>query len=68
MPDAGFWESARAGRGAYSCNSPPIKGIRTSNLFVIMGFNYERGAGEMLESFGHRVESILRHYLFNKPR
>jgi hypothetical protein len=26
-----------------------------------MGFNYERGVGPMLESFGHRVESHLRH-------
>jgi len=24
-----------------------------------MGFNYERGVGEMLESFGHRAESIM---------
>lgn len=50
-----------AGRGAYFCNSPPIADIQTSRLFVVMGFNYERGVGEMLESFGHRVESILRH-------
>jgi hypothetical protein len=26
-----------------------------------MGFNYERRVGPMLESFGHRVESILKH-------
>ena len=26
-----------------------------------MGFNYERGVGEMLESFGHRAESIMKH-------
>ncbi len=26
-----------------------------------MGFSYERGVGEMLENFGHRVESIMRH-------
>lgn len=25
----------------------------------VMGFNYERGEGEMLESYGHRVEGIL---------
>jgi hypothetical protein len=24
-----------------------------------MGFNYERGVGEMLEDFGHRTESIM---------
>ena len=61
FPYAGFWESTMAGQGAYFCNSPPVEGIRTARLFVVMGFNYERGVGEMLESFGHRVESILRH-------
>jgi hypothetical protein len=61
FPYAGFWESTMAGRGAYFCNSPPVEGVRTSRIFVTMGFNYERGDGEMLESFGHRVESILRH-------
>jgi len=61
FPYAGFWESTMAGRGAYFCNSPPVEGIPTSRLFVTMGFNYERGVGQMLESFGHRVESILRH-------
>jgi hypothetical protein len=61
FPYAGFWESTMAGRGAYFCNSPPVENIQTSRIFVTMGFNYERGVGEMLESFGHRVESILRH-------
>ncbi len=61
FPYAGFWESTMAGRGAYFCNSAPVPGIQTSRLFVTMGFNYERGVGEMLESFGHRVESIMRH-------
>ena len=27
--------------------------------FVIMGFSYERGVGEMLEDMGHRAESIM---------
>jgi hypothetical protein len=60
FPYAGFWESTMAGRGAYFCNSGPVEGVRTSRIFVTMGFNYERGVGEMLESFGHRVESIMR--------
>jgi hypothetical protein len=38
-----------------------------SRRFVIMGFNYERGVGPMLESFGHRVESIL-HYTWRHQR
>ena len=60
FPYAGFWESTMAGHGAYFCNSPPVEEIQTSHLFVIMGFNYERGVGEMLENMGHRAESILR--------
>ena len=60
FPYAGFWESTLAGPGAYFCNSPPLEGVETSRLFMTMGFNYERGVGEALESFGHRVESIMR--------
>lgn len=61
FPYAGLWESTMAGAGAYFCNSPPVEGVATSRLFVIMGFNYERGVGEMLEDLGHRAESILTH-------
>lgn len=60
-PYAGFWESTMAGPGAFWCNSPPVA-TRTgcSRRFVIMGFNYERDVGCMLENFGHRTESIMR--------
>jgi hypothetical protein len=58
-PYFGFWESHMVGPTAYWCNSPPLKDDRFRRNFVIMGFNYERGVGEMLENFGHRVESIL---------
>lgn len=58
-PYAGFWESTMAGNGAYFCNADPIPGVPCSRRFVVMGFNYERGVGEMLEDFGHRVESIM---------
>lgn len=62
FPYAGFYESVMAGPGAFWCNSPPIKDTDSiSRRFVIMGFNYERGVGPMLESFGHRVESHLKH-------
>lgn len=60
FPYAGFYESTMAGPQAFWCNAPPVS--RTANgtrRFVVMGFSYERGVGEMLESFGHRVESIL---------
>lgn len=60
FPHAGFYESIMAGPGTFWCNSPPLRNTNASGRrFVIMGFSYERGVGEMLESFGHRVESIL---------
>jgi hypothetical protein len=61
FPYSGFWESTMAGKGAYYCNSDPVPGIDTSRIFIIMGFNYERGVGEMLEDLGHRTESIMTH-------
>jgi len=61
FPYAGYWESTMAGRGAYFCNSEPVEGVQASRIFVTMGFSYERGVGEMLENFGHRIESIMRH-------
>ncbi|MEE9217183.1 MAG: hypothetical protein V3U32_07070 [Anaerolineales bacterium] len=60
FPYAGYYESTMGGPGAFWCNSPPLlKTERTQRRFVLMGFNYERGVGEMMESFGHRAESIL---------
>ena len=58
---SGFWESTMAGFRAYFCNSQPVQGVWTWRTLMTMGFNYERGVGEMLEAFGHRVESIMRH-------
>jgi hypothetical protein len=60
MPYAGLYESTMAGRDAYFCNSPPLVDIDARRIFVLMGFNYERGVGEMLENLGHRTESIMR--------
>lgn len=60
FPHAGFYESTMGGPGAFWCNAPPMKNTDASKRrFVLMGFSYERGVGEMLESFGHRAESIL---------
>ncbi len=60
FPYAGFYESVMAGKGAFWCNAPPLPDTaRCPRRFVIMGFNYERGVGEMLEAFGHRAESIM---------
>ncbi len=60
MPYAGYYESIMAGPGAFFCNAPPLEGTQqATKRFVIMGFNYERGVGEMLEDLGHRAESML---------
>jgi hypothetical protein len=66
-PYAGFYESAMAGPGAYWCNAPPVAGLSCARRFVVMGFSYERGVGEMLEDFGHRVESLLAHAYRDAP-
>jgi len=63
FPYAGFYESRMAGPGSFWCNAPPLDGYdQVGRRFVIMGFNYERGVGEMLESYGHRGESIMAHF------
>lgn len=62
FPYAGYYESIMAGPGAFWCNAPALAGTEhCRRRFVIMGFNYQRGVGEMLENLGHRAESILRH-------
>ena len=60
FPHAGFYESIMAGPGAFWCNAPSLKNTDAAKRrFIIMGFSLERAIGEMLESFGHRVESIM---------
>ncbi len=58
-PYFGYWESTMAGLGGYWCNSGPQQRIACSKIFVMMGFNYERGVAEMIHSYGHRAESIM---------
>ena len=59
-PYAGLWEAAMGGPDPFNVNGGPIMGTAAAGRrFVVMGFNYERGVGEMLESFGHRVERTL---------
>ena len=66
FPYAGYYESAMGGRGAIWCNAPPITGTQhIPRRFVVMGFNYERDIGCMLENFGHRAESIMEHVFRN---
>jgi hypothetical protein len=60
FPQAGFYESTMGGAGAFWCNSQPMTWASGSTRrFIVMGFSYERGVGEMLESFGHRSESLV---------
>jgi hypothetical protein len=62
FPYAGFYESCMGGRGAIWCNGPVIAGTQNvGRKFVVMGFNYERGVGEMLEDLGHRAENIMEY-------
>jgi hypothetical protein len=66
FPYCGYYESIMAGPGAFWCNAPPLEGTQhAKRRFVIMGFNYERGVGEMLEDLGHRAESILTKVFAN---
>ena len=68
FPYAGYYESMMGGRGAIWCNAPPLTGAQhVARRFVIMGFNYERDAGCMLENLGHRAESILEHVFARAP-
>jgi hypothetical protein len=60
FPYCGYYESVMGGPGAFWCNGPELRGTESAGRrFVVMGFNYERGVGEMLEDLGHRAESIL---------
>jgi len=60
FPQAGFYESSMGGAGAFWCNSQPMTwSSGCTRRFIVMGFSYERGSGEMLESFGHRCESLV---------
>ncbi len=59
-PYGGYYESIMAGPDSFWCNAPALAGTEhASRRFVIMGFNFERGVGEMLEDLGHRAESMM---------
>ena len=59
LPYGGMWESAMAGNGAYWINGPSYPA--GERAFAIMGWNFERGVGEAIHSFGHRAENIMVH-------
>lgn len=58
-PWFGYWESNLTGPGAFWYNSSPTTGTTCEKVLPIMGFNYERGLQEALESYGHRAESTM---------
>lgn len=67
FPYAGYYESIMAGPGAFWCNAPALKDTdEAKRRFIIMGYNYQRGVGEMLENMGHRSESILKRVFRKK--
>jgi len=67
FPYAGFWESTMAGKDAFYCNSDPVRDTQNCpRRFIIMGFNYERDVGCMLEDLGHRTESIMKYVFRDK--
>ena len=64
----GFYESRMAGPGAFWCNAPQCENTDACRKrFVIMGFSYERGVGEMLEDLRHRAESELQYRRRSTP-
>lgn len=66
-PYAGYYESLMVGEGACWCNAPPLDVGGCTRRYVVMGFNYEREVGCMLENFGHRAESIMSHVYRSHP-
>jgi len=65
QPFSGTYESLMVGPNPIWCNSSPLVVSELKKNFIIMGFNYQRGVDCMLESFGHRVESILSYVFSN---
>ncbi len=62
-PLSGYEEAVIMGPGAFPIfgSTDPIIGTDCKGKLILMGFNYERGLGMALESYGHRVEATMRH-------
>ena len=60
FPYAGYYESRMVGKDPFWCNAPGLEDRKAKRRYVIMGYNYQRGVGEMLENLGHRAESIMK--------
>lgn len=55
----GFSESALVGPDGFAFNGVVIGDSKCNRLVPIMGFNYERGLGEALHDFIHRMEATM---------
>ena len=65
----GFYEAVMTGGPqAFHTNGPPVTNTTCQKALHIMGFNAIRAVGEMLESFGHRVEGTLSYVFGEDPR
>ncbi len=61
-PFSGFYESTMMGADSFFCNAPPLQvANEIQRRVIMMGFNYERGVGEMLEAMGHRAEDCIKY-------
>lgn len=60
-PFAAMAESQLVGPNGFWYNSSPIEHPGLNKLIAVMGWNFERGVAEAMESFGHRSESALVH-------
>ncbi|MCA9139483.1 MAG: hypothetical protein KDB00_22070 [Planctomycetales bacterium] len=60
-PYFGFHESAMMGPRAFYINGGVYDHVPSKRTYVVMGFNYERGAAEMLHNLCHRTESTMSH-------
>jgi hypothetical protein len=66
FPYAGYYESRMVGKDPFWCNAPGLEDRKAKRRYVIMGYNYQRGVGEMLENLGHRAESIIKYTFRDK--
>lgn len=62
-PQFGYGEGAAAGPNADIFNNQlgalPITGTSCKKLLVVLGFSYERGITEAMETYGHRIEAFM---------
>ncbi len=55
------WEASMVGPRPFFVNGGVYTLPGSIRNFVVMGFNFERGVGEMLEDFVHRSECTMSH-------